>query len=169
MLSTIVSTPLLTPVAPPSPPPAACVPGREGIPDSPIGHVMCGDYLIDAPHIVWLFVRADWPLLLALAVGVVAARLAWVLWRRHVWREGAANAAWVEIVPPVTATPAATLALWQLLATVLPASRRWTLRPRRLVWEVYATPNGMRCGLWVRILFKRVRVPHGLADPSPTY
>jgi hypothetical protein len=56
---------------------------------------------------------------------------------------------WLEIVPPFTATPAATHALWQLLATVLPAPRRWTLRPRRLVWEVHATPAGMRAGLWV--------------------
>ncbi len=149
MLSTTMSTPLLTPGAPPSAPPAACVPGRDGIPASAIGHLMCGDYLIDVPRIVWLFVCAEWPLLLALTVGAVAARLAWVLWRRHVWRVGAARAAWVEIVPPVTATPAATLALWQLLATVLPASRRWTLRPRRLVWEVYATATGLRCGLWV--------------------
>jgi hypothetical protein len=55
----------------------------------------------------------------------------------------------LEIVPPVTATPATTVALWQLLATVLPAPHRWTPRPHRLVWEVHATPTGMRCGLWV--------------------
>jgi hypothetical protein len=32
---------------------------------------------------------------------------------------------------------------------VLPASRRFTLRPHRLVWEVHATPDGMRAGFWV--------------------
>ncbi|MFB9238344.1 hypothetical protein ACFFWC_22780 [Plantactinospora siamensis] len=49
----------------------------------------------------------------------------------------------------MTATPAATIGLWRLLATVLPAPRRWTLRPARLVWEVEADPDGMRCGLWL--------------------
>jgi hypothetical protein len=56
---------------------------------------------------------------------------------------------WLQIVPPVTATPAATLTLWQLLATLLPAARRCTLHPCRLVWEVHATPTGMRAGLWI--------------------
>jgi hypothetical protein len=32
---------------------------------------------------------------------------------------------------------------------VLPAPRRWALRPARLVWEVAADPTGMRCGLWL--------------------
>src|SRR6266545_3357769 len=153
--STAFTTTLFAPLAPPapppspSPPPGACVPGRDGIPASPIGHLMCGDYLAHAPAVVWQFARAWWPLLLALAAVFVAARLGWVLWRRHAWRQAAAQAVWLEVVPPVTATPAATLALWQLLATLLPAARRWTLRPRRLVWEVHATPTGMRAGLWV--------------------
>jgi hypothetical protein len=73
----------------------------------------------------------------------------WQVWRRHLWRHSAEQAVWLQIVPPVSATPAATYALWQLLATVLPAARRFTARPRRLVWEVHATPVGMRCGLWV--------------------
>lgn len=127
-----------------------CVPGLDGVPSSPLGHLMCGDYLLDAaPTTVWLFVRREWPLLLALVVAVVAARIGWRVWRRHLWREAADPAIWLEIVPPVTATPAATYALWQLLATLLPASRRFTLRPHRLVWEVHATPEGMRAGLWV--------------------
>src|SRR5947207_3591318 len=149
------TTPFATPLAPPapkpspSPPPGGCVPGRDGIPASPIGHLMCGDYLAHTPAVVWQFARAWWPLLLALAAVFIAARLGWVWWRRHAWRQSAAQAVWLEVVPPVTATPAATLALWQLLATLLPAARRWTLRPRRLVWEVHATPTGMRAGLWV--------------------
>jgi hypothetical protein len=98
---------------------------------------------------LWQFLRAEWPLLLALAAAALTARVGWLAWRRHAWRTGVADAVWLEIVPPVTATPAATHALWQLLATVLPTTRRWTLRPRRLVWEVHATPTGMRCGLWV--------------------
>ena len=149
--TTSFTTPLAPPAPkpPPSPPPGACVPGRDGIPASPIGHLVCGDYLAHAPAVVWQFARTWWPLLLALAAVFVAARLGWVLWRRHAWRQAAAQAVWLEVVPPVTATPAATLALWQLLATLLPAARRWTLRPRRLVWEVHATPTGMRAGLWV--------------------
>jgi hypothetical protein len=125
------------------------MPGRDGVPDSPLGHLMCGDYLVHAPHTVWLFARSHWLPLLVLAVVVVAACLGWRVWRRHLWRQSAEQAVWLEIVPPVSATPAATYALWQLLATVLPASRRFTLCPHRLVWEVHATPGGMRCGVWV--------------------
>jgi hypothetical protein len=110
---------------------------------------MCGDYLVHAPHTVGLFARSHGPLLLAAAAVLVAARIGWLVWRRHRWRQAAQAAVWLDIVPPVTATPAATVALWQLLATVLPAARRWTARPHRLVWEVHATPAGMRCGLWV--------------------
>lgn len=110
---------------------------------------MCADYLVHAPHTVWLFTRSHGVLLLVLAVTVMAARVGWLQWRRRLWWRAAGQAVWLEIVPPVSATPAATLALWQLLATVLPAARRFTLRPRRLVWEVHATPAGMRCGLWV--------------------
>ncbi len=161
MLSTALSATLLayvapttpgpSPSAPPSPGPApgACVPGHDGIPTGPLGHLMCGDYLAHAPVVVWQFARERWPLLLALAAVFVAARLGWVLWRRRAWRQAAAQAVWLEVVPPVTATPAATLALWQLLATLLPAARRRTLHPRRLLWEIHATPTGMRAGLWV--------------------
>jgi hypothetical protein len=132
-----------------APPAGGCVPGRDGVPDSPLGHLLCGDYLANAPHTVWLFARSHWPVLLVLAVAVLVARLGWLLWCRRRWRRAAAQAVWLEIVPPVSATPAATHALWLLLATVLPAPRRCTPRPRRLVWEVHATPAGMRCGLWV--------------------
>jgi hypothetical protein len=161
MLSTALSTTLLahlapttpapSPSAPPSPDPTpgACLPGHDGIPASPIGHLMCGDYLAHAPAVAWQFTRERWPLLPALAAVFVAARLAAVWRRRHAWQRAAAQAVWLEVRPPVTATPAATLALWQLLATLLPAARRWTPQPRRLVWEVHATPTGMRAGLWI--------------------
>jgi hypothetical protein len=155
VLSTTLPTTLFTPLAPPTPapsthaPPGACVPGHDGIPTGPLGHLMCGDYLAHAPAVAWQATRDRWPLLLALAAVFVAARLGWVWWRRHAWQRATAQAVWLEVVPPVTATPAATLALWQLLATLLPATRRWTLHPRRLVWEVHATPTGMRAGLWI--------------------
>ena len=110
---------------------------------------MCGDYLTHAPVTLWHQARAWWPLLFVLTFAVVAVRLGWVWWRRHAWRDAAEQAAWLEVVPPVTATPAATLALWQLLATLLPAAHRWTVQPRRLVWEVHATTAGMRAGLWL--------------------
>ncbi|MGH3433846.1 MAG: hypothetical protein ACRDQB_13520 [Thermocrispum sp.] len=125
------------------------MPGRDGIPSGPFGHLMCGDYLAHAPAALWHMAGVWWPLLVTLAIAVVVARLAWVWWRRRIWRQATADAVWVEVVPPVTATPAATLALWQLFATLLPAARRWTLCPRRLVWEVHATPTGMRAGLWI--------------------
>jgi hypothetical protein len=148
-MTVLSAPPTPTPSPSPSPPPGGCVPGRDGVPSSPLGHLMCGDYLLHAPTTVWLFVRREWPLLLALVLALVAARIGWRVWRRRLWSLAAEAAVWLEIVPPVTATPAATYALWQLLATVLPASRHFTLRPRRLVWEVHATPEGMRAGLWV--------------------
>src|SRR6266511_3266874 len=89
MLSTALSATLLayvapttpgpSPSAPPSPGPApgACVPGHDGIPTGPLGHLMCGDYLAHAPVVVWQFARERWPLLLALAAVFVAARLGW--------------------------------------------------------------------------------------------
>ncbi|WP_189115977.1 hypothetical protein [Pilimelia terevasa] len=55
----------------------------------------------------------------------------------------------MEITPPVSATPAATVALWRLLATLLAAPTRLGLVPARLVWEVHADPAGLRVGVWV--------------------
>ncbi|MER7273521.1 hypothetical protein ABT369_03595 [Dactylosporangium sp. NPDC000244] len=96
-----------------------------------------------------LFVRDHWPAMLAGLVLLIAARVGWTWWRRRVWRRHAARARWLEIVPPVSATPAATVGLWRLLATALPVSSGWSWRPPRLIWEVHATPRGMRCGLWL--------------------
>jgi hypothetical protein len=139
-------------IPPPGPVPGGCTPGRDGIPAGPFGHLICGDYggsIAHAPAALWHAARVWWPLLLTVAVCVLAARLAWAWWRRHTWRRVAEQAVWLEVVPPVTATPAATLALWRLLATLLPAARRWTVHPRRMVWEVHATTAGMRAGLWL--------------------
>ncbi|GIE93924.1 hypothetical protein [Paractinoplanes rishiriensis] len=150
---TLLIPPSLTPTSPPTPAPvlpsATCVPGHDGIPDSVIGHLMCGTWADDAPASMAVFMRAYWPLLLAALALLVAARLGWAWWRRHVWRRHAGQARWLEIVPPVSATPAATVGLWRLLATALPASSRWSRRPHRLVWEVQSDPKGMRCGLWL--------------------
>src|SRR4051812_32944526 len=55
-------------IPPTRPPASGCVPGRDGVPDSPLGHLMCGDYLLNTPHTIWLFTRAHWPLLLIAAV-----------------------------------------------------------------------------------------------------
>jgi hypothetical protein len=95
------------------------------------------------------FFRDRWPLILAALIVLVAFVVLWRVWRRRVWRSHAAQARWLHIVPPVTATPAATVGLWRLLATALPAPSRWTLRPARIVWEVEADPHGMRAGLWL--------------------
>ncbi|MDG4829972.1 hypothetical protein O7627_11745 [Solwaraspora sp. WMMD1047] len=132
--------------SPPSPAdPAGCVPGHGDVPDSVVGELLCGSWGDEATAAV----RDRWPLLLAAVAAFIGVRVGWRLWRRHIWRRHAAAARWLEITPPVTATPAATIGLWRLLATVLPAPRRWALRPVRLVWEVAADPIGMRCGLWL--------------------
>jgi hypothetical protein len=145
MLAAIIRLAPTSPVTAPSVT-GSCVPGRDGIPDSTLGRLLCGTWGHDTPTVVWRVLRDRGPLLLAaLAVGC----LAWWAWRRWVWRRHAAAARWLQIVPPVTASPAATVDLWRLLATVLPAPHRWTLRPTRIVWEVQADPDGMRCGLWL--------------------
>ncbi|GLY97458.1 hypothetical protein [Actinoplanes sp. NBRC 103695] len=145
----LLISPTLSPTPPSAPPSVACVPGRDGVPDSVIGHLMCGTWADDAPATVSAFVRAHWLLLLATLAVLIAARLGWAMGRRRVWRAHAGQARWLEIVPPVSATPAATVGLWRLLATALPVSNRLSWRPHRLVWEVEADPRGMRCGLWL--------------------
>ncbi|MEU8182036.1 hypothetical protein AB0B86_14860 [Micromonospora sp. NPDC049047] len=118
------------------------------MPGSFVGEVLCGSWG-DPTDFVWRLVRDRWPLLVAAGAVLIAIRVLWAVWRRRAWRRHAAGARWLQITPPVTATPAATIGLWRLLATVLPAPRRWALRPARLVWEVAADPDGMRCGLWL--------------------
>ena len=71
---------------------------------------MCGDYLAHTPAALWHTARGWWPLLLTVALAVLATRLVWTWWRRRTWRDVAGQAVWLEVVPPVTATPAATLA-----------------------------------------------------------
>ncbi|WP_146167655.1 hypothetical protein [Micromonospora sp. MH33] len=119
------------------------------MPDSVVGELLCGSWGDDATDPVWRLVRDRWPLLLAAVAALIAIRVLWAVWQRRVWRRHAAAARWLQITPPVTATPTATIGLWRLLATALPAPRRWALRPARLVWEVEADPDGMRCGLWL--------------------
>ncbi|MEU1808407.1 hypothetical protein [Micromonospora aurantiaca (nom. illeg.)] len=143
---------LLVPPSPtpaPTSPSATCIPGQDGIPGSVVGRLMCGTWADDAPAAVSEFTRAHWPQLLTGLVLLIAARVGWAWWRRRVWRHHAARARWLEIVPPVSATPAATVGLWRLLATALPASSGSVWRPHRIIWEVHATPQGMRCGLWL--------------------
>ncbi|WP_143163028.1 hypothetical protein, partial [Couchioplanes caeruleus] len=135
------------PSAPPSP--AGCVPGQGGMPDGLLGELLCGTWGPKAPAAVAEFVRVRWPLLLAALVVLIALAVVWRMWRRRVWSAHAAQARWLQIIPPVTATPAATVGLWRLLATALPAPRRWAWRPARIVWEVEADPHGMRVGLWL--------------------
>ncbi|MBB2943238.1 hypothetical protein FB565_002951 [Actinoplanes lutulentus] len=75
--------------------------------------------------------------------------MTWRVWQRRAWRRHARSARWLEITPPVSATSAATVGLWRLLATALPVPGRWSLRPARLVWEIRADAYAMRCGLWL--------------------
>jgi hypothetical protein len=126
-----------------------CTPGRDGVPDSAVGELLCGTWSRDAPGTVSAFAEDHWPLITVVAVVTIVAVIVWRQWRRRVWREHASRGRWLEVTPPVTATPAATVGLWRLLATALPAPRRWALRPARIVWEVSADAHGMRCGFWL--------------------
>jgi hypothetical protein len=137
------------PIPPAPAPDLTCTPGQDGIPDNLYGALVCGKWAIDAPVAGWHLARAHWPVLLGVVVAAVAVRVAVGAWRTRVWRQHAAQAVWLEITPPVSATPAATVALWRLLATVLPEPRWFALRPHRLVWEVQAGPKGLHCGLWL--------------------
>lgn len=86
-MSTLMPTLIATPPSPsphPAPSAATCVPGRDGIPNSIIGHLMCGSWADDAPATMAVFVRAHWPLLLAGLVALAAVRLGWAWWRRRV-------------------------------------------------------------------------------------
>lgn len=124
---------------------AACTPGEGGVPGGAAGRILCGDWLPDA----WQALVDHWPSLAALAGALLAARIGWRNWARRRWARHARSARWLEITPPISATPAATVQLWRLLATILPAPRRWAARPPRLVWEAAATPKQIRVGLWV--------------------
>jgi hypothetical protein len=125
--------------------PHRCVPGSGGIPDGLPGRLLCGDWLADLAAVV----AARWPLLAVLGAAGVGARLGWAVLARRGWADHARRARWLEITPPATATPAATVQLWRLAATLLRAPRWWQWRPDRLVWEVVADAGGTRCGLWI--------------------
>lgn len=147
--STLSHAAFLQAAPPASASPGGCVPGDDGVPDSWIGDLVCGTWGHKTPGVLWDFTRQRWPLLLAAVLLLIAFAVAWRAWRRRIWRTHATRARWLQIVPPVTATPAATVGLWRLLATALPAPRRWALRPARIVWEVEADSHGMRAGLWL--------------------
>ncbi|GAA0490960.1 hypothetical protein Ade02nite_23260 [Paractinoplanes deccanensis] len=147
-------SPLLGPSSPASSPspqlsPLGCIPGQNGIPSSVTGELLCGTWGQTAPEALWHSLRDRWPLWAAGIAVVITLTVVWRVWRRRVWRKHARTARSLEIIPPVSASPAATVGLWRLLATLLPAPSRWSLRPARLVWEVRADAHGMRCGLWL--------------------
>lgn len=148
MRPSLTSSPPSPMPTPPSPN-GGCVRGHGGIPDSPLGDLLCGTWGDDALGTIWHLVRDRWPWLAAIVIVLVGTFCAVVAWRRARWREHAGHARWLQMIPPVTATPATTVELWRLLATVLPPPRRWGTRPPRIVWEVQADPDGMRCGLWL--------------------
>lgn len=101
-----------SPTAPPAAPPSVtCVPGHDGIPDSALGNLLCGTWATDAPHTAWMFANRHWPLLLACVLLLIATRIGVRTWRRTVWRNHAAQARWLEITPPVSATAASTVQL----------------------------------------------------------
>ena len=125
--------------------PGGCVPGSDGIPNGVLGTLLCGHWHTD----LWHLFLTHWPLIAAATAVLLLARLGWALQCRRRWNQHAAAARWLEITPPVSATPAATVQLWRLLATLLAAPRRLATRPARLVWEVTATGDPLRAGRWV--------------------
>lgn len=135
--------------APGAGPSAVCIPGQQGVPGSVLGSLVCGTWAQHAPALLWQLARTHTVLLACVLGFLIAARVGWSAARHRVWRRHAARGRWLEIVPPVSATPEATVGLWRLLATILPVSSWWSWRPHRIVWEVYADPKGMRCGLWL--------------------
>jgi hypothetical protein len=125
-----------------------CTPGHDGIPDAPVGTLLCGQYVTDAPHQLAGWAATWWPALAALAGILLAGRISLTVARAVASRRQARGARWLQITPPVTATPATTVDLWRLAASLLSA-RRLRLVPPRLVWEIEAAKDRMRCGLWV--------------------
>ena len=145
---------------------AGCIPGRDSVPDSVLGKLMCGTWLPDNSS-GWMALLHRWPYAAAGLAVVIGARTAWAWVQRLVWRAHARRAVWLEITPPVTATPAATQALWSLLVRQLAAPRRLSLRPRRLAFEVYATPDRMRAGLWVPPGFTDLQITRAVQSAWP--
>ncbi len=133
----------------PPPPPGVCVPGHGNIPDSFIGDILCGTWGPKTPATLGHVLTDHWLAAAATLIYLTGLVVAVRTWRRQVWAAHAARATWLRIIPPVTATPAATVALWRLLATALPAPHRWALRPPRLVWEVHAGRERAQVGLWL--------------------
>lgn len=118
--------------------------------DSLLVRLLCGQTTLPSPPRLWDEVAAHRLLLLAVVAVALLLRVVVCLARAHQWRRHARRACWLAITPPVGATPEATVALWRLLATLLPRRRWWSPGPRhQLVWEIQAGPTGMRCGLWV--------------------
>lgn len=125
-----------------------CTPGHDGVPDSPIGKLLCGQYVTDAPHQLAGWAATWWPAAAVLAGILLAGRISLSVARAVVSGRQARGARWLQITPPVTAIPATTVDLWRLAASLLSARRR-RLVPPRLVWEVEAAKDRMRCGIWV--------------------
>jgi hypothetical protein len=118
--------------------------------DSLLIRLLCGQTMIPTPQLLLNQASPHWRLLLAVVAVALLLRAGVWLARTQLWRRHARQACWLAITPPVGATPENTVALWRLLATLLPRRRWWSLGPRhQLVWEVQAGPTGMRCGLWV--------------------
>ncbi|WP_163571964.1 hypothetical protein [Fodinicola feengrottensis] len=59
------------------------------------------------------------------------------------------RACWLEIAVPDGLGARQIAGLWRLVAGILPAARWWRLTPRHVSFEVHATRDGLRCGLWL--------------------
>lgn len=146
----------------------ACEPGRDGIPDSLPGRVLCGDYgtTLD-PTAIWQHITAYAPVVFAALAALAVARVGWHTLRMLSWWHPKHPPRWLQITPPVTATPTNTLLLWHHMATLLPAARPWQEVPAHLVWEVHATGQAMRCGIWVPPGISTIAVGQKITDAWP--
>lgn len=125
-----------------------CTPGHDNIPGSLLGELICGTWLPDMPS-DWTQLADQWPYAAAAFAAAIVSIGLWRYLQQAVWKRTVRDGAWLEIIPPVAATPAATAQLWLLLAGQLKAPGRFTLSPKRLVFEVHATANRMRLGVLV--------------------
>lgn len=125
-----------------------CTPGEHGVPGSLLGKLICGTWAPRTPS-AWAHLLDLWPYAATGLAAVIVAIVAWQQVRRIRWARTNRDAVFLEIVPPVGVSPEHTAKLWLFLVNQLRASKRFTLTPRRLIFEVYARGDRMRLGVLV--------------------
>lgn len=125
-----------------------CIPGQQDVPDSLLGKLICGTWAPGNPS-GWTHVADRWPYAATALAVAVAVWAGWRWLRQAEWARWTRDATFLEIIPPVGVSAQQTKQLWLLLVNALPAPRRFTLHPQRLVFEVHADADRMRLGIYV--------------------